>query len=355
MTVVVERPDAEAQLAGLAFAMLLLDETGRIAEANHAAEDLIGRSATRMVSVAVTEVIEFADTRIIDRLADEEARLVARGVAARIAEQSHRVNVTVSPLATHPGWRVLTISDARQDDMAHEGERDGPLRAPAVLAHEIKNPLTAIRGATQLIGRKLEEKDRPLAQMIADEVDRIARLIDRMQKLGSSTSEPVSPINLHETIRNAIGTVRAGKGAKIELVEEFDPSLPPVLGHADALEQVMINLLSNGCDACADQPEPRIIVRTRFSGGLALTRIRLGRSVRLPIEVSVTDNGPGLDPALGEHLFEPFVTSKKGGQGLGLALCKKLVSDMHGRISHERDDRAGLTHFRIHLPVAEKG
>lgn len=354
MSDVIERPDADAQLSGLTFAVLLLDPRGSVAEANHAAEDLIGRSAARMTGVLISDLVGFADERISAKLTEEDARLVARGVGASIAGQSHRVSVTLSPLGTHPGWRVLTISDARQDDMAHEGERDGPLRAPAVLAHEIKNPLTAIRGATQLIGRKLEEKDRPLAHMIADEVDRIANLIDRMQRLGSSTPEPVAPINLHEIIRNAVGTIRAGKGASIEMVEEFDPSLPPVLGNSDALEQVLINLLSNACDACSEVEDPRITLRTRFAGGLAVTRIRLGRSVRLPIEVSVSDNGSGLDPDLDEHLFEPFVTSKKGGQGLGLALCKKLVSDMHGRISHERDDRAGLTHFRIHLPVAQE-
>ena len=139
------------------------------------------------------------------------------------------------------------------------------------------------------------------------------------------------------------------------LEEEFDPSLPPVLGNEEALEQVMINLLANARDACADQEDARIVVRTRYVSGLIFNAIRPGRSIRLPIEVTVSDNGPGIDPDMRAHVFEPFVSSKKSGQGLGLALVRRLVQDMDGRIAHDRDEKAGLTNFRIHLPVAKQG
>jgi two-component system nitrogen regulation sensor histidine kinase GlnL len=115
---------------------------------------------------------------------------------------------------------------------------------------------------------------------------------------------------------------------------------------------VLINLLANARDACRDRPSPTITIRTRFVSGLVLNVIRLGRPVKLPIEIQVTDNGPGVDPALADHIFEPFVSSKSGGQGLGLALVNKLVRDMNGRITHERDESAGLTHFRVQLPMA---
>jgi two-component system nitrogen regulation sensor histidine kinase GlnL len=229
------------------------------------------------------------------------------------------------------------------------------LAAPAVLAHEIKNPLAAIRGAGQLVARKLDPKDRPLAEMISGEVDRIASLIDRMQRIGARGAEPNVALNLHEAVRGALATVRAAGTGGVDIIEEFDPSLPPVLGNRAGLEQVLINLVANACDACAASDEPRVIVRTRYVSGLIFNAIRPGRSVRLPIELTVSDNGPGIDPTLRAHVFEPFVSSKKNGQGLGLALVRRLVADMEGRVAHERDERTGTTQFRIHLAMAKQG
>jgi len=231
-------------------------------------------------------------------------------------------------------------------------ERAGALPGPAVLAHEIKIPLSAIRGAGQLIGRKLEDGDRALTDLITDEVDRIAQLIDRMQRLGREQPEPVGPLNLHAAIRRACETVNAASGNDVPVREEFDPSLPPVLANEGALVQVLINLITNARDACQGVASPEIVIRTRFVSGLVTNVIRLGRPVKLPIEVQVSDNGPGVDPAVRDHIFEPFVSSKKNGQGLGLALVNKLVRDMDGRIGHERDEAGGWTHFRVHLPMA---
>lgn len=347
-----EKPGAKAQIAGLIFAVVLVDPKLRIVEANPAAEELLGRSATRLAGKELFSMIEVDDPRVRDRSLDSDVQIVARGVAIQVDERSRRVNITVSPLPSHPGWKIVTFSDVGQEELAEARSGALSLRAPAVLAHEIKNPLAAIRGAGQLIARKLPEKHKQLAEVISTEVDRIASLIDRMQRIGSQTSEPNSPFNLHEAIRQAITTVRTGDDHGVELVEEFDPSLPPVLGNREAFEQVMINLLGNARDACKREDEPQVIVKTRFVSGFAFNAIRLGRSIRLPIEITVTDNGRGIDPALQDHVFEPFVSSKKNGQGLGLALVRKLVRDMDGRIGHERDERAGLTHFRIHLPVA---
>ncbi len=227
------------------------------------------------------------------------------------------------------------------------------LRGPEILAHEIKNPLAGIRGAAQLLGRKIGAKERALTDLIAGEVDRIATLIDQMQTLSRRTPALIEPCNLHESARRAVAVINAaGTGLRIE--EEFDPSLPLVLGAPDALVQVLINLLANAREACAGGQRPRVIIRTRFASGLQLYSPQAGKPVRLPIELRVTDNGPGIDPAMREHIFEPFVTSKKQGQGLGLALVRKLMREMNGRISHERDEAHGLTHFRVHLPLAER-
>jgi two-component system nitrogen regulation sensor histidine kinase GlnL len=345
-------PSAADQIAGLTFALVLLDSDLTVRKANHAAEDLLGASARRLAGQNINDIVDFGDERIAARIAEADAQLTARGVAIRVGEREHRVNLTVSALPTHPGWRVVTFSDTGQGERLGDEERPAPLRGPAILAHEIKNPLSAIRGAAQLLARKVGEGERALTGLIAEEVDRIAQLIDRMQRLGREQPEPVAPLNLHEAIRRACDTVFAADEEGIALKEEFDPSLPPVLANDGALVQVLINLLANARDASRDQPVPTIAIRTRFVSGLVLNVIRLGRPVKLPIEIQVTDNGPGVDPALADHIFEPFVTNKAGGQGLGLALVNKLVRDMNGRITHERDEAAGLTHFRVQLPMA---
>ncbi len=352
MNALCEAPGPRAQVAGLVFAMVLLDPEMIIAEANPAAEEMLGRSAHRMMGCPLFEVIGIDDPRVTAHSREDSAPLVARCVLVRTGNGERRVNLTMSPLPTHPGWRVVTLSDAGPDEITDGDLNPAGASAPGVLAHEIKNPLAAIRGAAQLIARKLDEKDRPLADLIADEVARIASLIDRMQRIGARGAEPNAPLNLHEAVRRAIATVRGAGLNDAELVEEFDPSLPPVFGNEGALEQVVINLLANARDACCAIPEGRISVRTRYVSGLIFNAIRPGRSVRLPIELTISDNGPGIDPALRGHEFEPFVSSKKSGQGLGLALVRRLVRDMEGRIAYERDDKAGLTHFRIHLPVA---
>ena len=350
-----DRPSAEAQIGGLVFAMLLIDADACIAEANHAAENLLGQSAKRLQGKPIGEILGNLDARVEERLAISDAALVARDIRVLASEVETRVNLTVSPLASHPGWRVVTLSEISHEDTAGDPELSATIGAPSILAHEIKNPLSAIRGAGQLVARKLPHADKKLARMITDEVDRIARLIDRMQQLGSTKTEPAAPCNPHEAIRSAIATVRAASKDQVEIREEFDPSLPPVLVNRDALEQVLINLISNARDAALGSDDaPQISVQTRFVSGLAFSAIRLGRAVRLPIEISVTDNGQGVDPALRDHVFEPFVSSKQSGQGLGLALVRKLVRDMSGSISHERDVRRGLTHFRLHLPQSPR-
>lgn len=345
-------PDARAQLAALVFAVLLLDEDDNIIEANHAAEEMFGRSARKLCEMRFWDTVGLADERLRERLSVADAQVIARGVTIATPLSERKVNISSSPMHGDPGWRVITLSDAGQPENDEDESERMELRAPAVLAHEIKNPLSAIRGASQLLARRVAGKDKPLAKMISAEVDRIAQLIDRMQQLGAKPIEITGPCNLHEAIRNAMGTVRAGRNERCELVEEFDPSLPPVAADQGALEQVLINLIANACDASAALEDPHVTVRTRFVSGLVFNTIRFGKATRLPIEITVTDRGAGVDPALRDHVFEPFVSSKPQGQGLGLALVRKLLRDMGGRISHERDERAGETHFRINLPVA---
>jgi two-component system, NtrC family, nitrogen regulation sensor histidine kinase GlnL len=351
-------PDAHRLLASLPLAVVVLAPGQRVCAANPAAEQFFGQSLRRISGRVLRDLMQFDDATLGERLGDDQAPVSARDIAVTVAGLGpRRVDLNVSPLLDQAGWQVLTLNDSTTAGSLGEdarGDDSAALRAPEILAHEIKNPLAGIRGAAQLLARTAGPKEQPLTTLIADEVDRVAKLIDQMQTLSRRTTAPVAACNLHEAVRRASAILGAGgQGPAIE--EEFDPSLPPVLGSADGLVQVLINLLSNAREASRDAATPRVVVRTRFASGLQFHAPGGGSPVRLPIELRVSDNGRGIDPTIRDHLFEPFVTSKKSGQGLGLALVRKLVRDMNGRIGHERDEATGWTHFRVHLPLAREG
>ncbi len=349
--------NAQLQLSSLPLAVVLLAPGQKLAAANPAAEQLLGQSFRRLEGRVLSDLLRFDEPRIAARLTESDAQLSARATEVTVPGFPPRqVDLTLAPVIDQPGWQLLTLIDIG----GAEAMRDAPspgggsvLRAPEILAHEIKNPLAGIRGAAQLLGRKLDGKDLALTNLIADEVDRIAKLIDQMQTLSSRTAAELAPCNLHEAVRRARAVIEAS-GKAPTIIEEFDPSLPQVLGNGDALVQVLINLLANAVDASVGQSEPRVVVRTRFASGLQLHTGADGKALRLPIELRISDNGPGIDPALRDHVFEPFVTSKKSGQGLGLALVRRLLRDMSARINHDRDEAAGLTHFRVHLAIAQE-
>jgi two-component system nitrogen regulation sensor histidine kinase GlnL len=351
-------PDAFRQLASLPLAVVLLEPGLRIAAVNPAGEQFFGQSLRRLAGKRLLDLLRFDDVRMSERIADSETPVSAREIGVTLRGKGpRRVDVTASPVIEAAGWQLLTINDnsaaeALGDDSGAPG--NAVLRAPEILAHEIKNPLAGIRGAAQLLARHASEADRALTDLITDEVDRVAKLIDQMQTLSRRTNTPVGPCNLHEAARRAIAVLEAADRSGPRVAEEFDPSLPEVLGNGDALVQVLINLLSNAREVCAKTANPIVTLRTRFASGLQLHAIDGGKSVRLPVELRVSDNGPGVDPAMREHIFEPFVTTKKTGQGLGLPLVRKLVREMNGRITHERDEERGLTHFRVHLPLAQE-
>lgn len=353
------RPDPKRMVASLPLAVFLLTPELTVASANPAAEQLAGQGARRLTGKAVEDLFQFDEPLILKRLSDGDAQLFARDAQVRIKGQGlRRLDVMAAAVAHCPGWQMLVLHetvgvDALSGDRVGAGPGEGvALRAPEVLAHEIKNPLAGIRGAAQLLDRKLDNADRALTGLITAEVDRIAKLIDQMQSLSRRSQEPAVECNLHEAVRHAQAILAAGHAGAFVVEEEFDPSLPPVLASPGALVQVLLNLMTNAREACESASSPRIAVRTRFASGIQLHQGRGEKPLRLPIELRVSDNGPGIDPALRDHIFDPFVTAKKSGQGLGLALVQKLVREMNGRISHDRDEARGWTHFRLHLPVA---
>lgn len=356
---VIAAPETRHLVASLPQALFLLSPDLALASVNSAGEQLAGQGASRLIGRPVHDVFVFEEALIVERLREREANLVARGTMVRILDNPARpIDLITAPVVHFPGWQMLVLQEpvgVEALTLGMAGDDDAGravLRAPEVLAHEIKNPLAGIRGAAQLLDRKLDPADRALTGLITREVDRIAKLIDQMQSLSRRSTEPEADCNLHEASRHAQAILAASAQAHFVVEEEFDPSLPPISANPDQLVQVLLNLMANARDACEGLANPRVIVRTRFASGIQVHQATGGKPLRLPIELRVSDNGHGVPAALRDHIFEPFVSSKKNGQGLGLALVQKLVREMNGRVTHDRDDANGLTHFRLHLPVA---
>jgi two-component system nitrogen regulation sensor histidine kinase GlnL len=218
-----------------------------------------------------------------------------------------------------------------------------------ILAHEVKNPLSGIRGAAQLLEQNASDADRELTRLICDEADRIVALVDRMDAFSDARPIERTAVNIHEVLERARKVAQTGFGRHVRFLEEYDPSLPPVLGHRDLLVQVFLNLVKNAAEA-APAVGGEITLTTAYQHGIRLAVPGSQRRVHLPLVVSVADNGDGIPEDLRAHLFDPFVTTKRNGTGLGLALVAKVIGDHGGVI--EFDSQPRRTVFRVYLPTA---
>jgi two-component system nitrogen regulation sensor histidine kinase GlnL len=223
----------------------------------------------------------------------------------------------------------------------------------AVLAHEIKNPLSGIRGAAQLLEQGLTDADRSLTQLICSETDRIRNLVDRMEVFGDERPLVKEPVNIHDVLDHVRRLCESGFGRGIRFVEDYDPSLPPVLGNRDKLVQAILNLVKNAVEAIAEnKAQGRVVIQTSFRPGVRLSVQGSDTRISLPLMIQIEDNGSGVPEHLKEHLFDPFVTTKPYGTGLGLALVAKIIND-HGGII-ELDSEPKRTVFRVLLPMQDR-
>lgn len=218
----------------------------------------------------------------------------------------------------------------------------------AMLAHEIRNPLLSIKGAAQLLGSTASSDDAPLAQLIVNEVARIDQLISTLDPLAEAPKRTMEPLNVHELLGHAQLAVKAAMPQPVQFEVQYDPSLPEVAGNRDQLVQALVNLMKNASEAAEMVAMPKITLATRFVLGEAK---RNAQGARLPIAISISDNGRGVPPAFVSNLFAPFATTKTSGRGLGLAITARIAEEHGGQVLHDVPEQGGAR-FTLYLPIA---
>lgn len=344
--------------ASMPIPALVLDGGDRIAEVNSEAEDFLNASSRSLTGARLAERISI-DAPLEDALArvrSGQAPLFINKVDVRAAlRPPETCNLQIAPMLGMEGFVLLLMTPLQ---MSGRLSRAGAVRSSArsaigmsaMLAHEIKNPLAGIIGAAQLLGMGLSAQDRELTDLIVGESRRIVALLKQIEQFGNLAPPVRRPINVHDLLDRARRTAAVGFAAHMRLVEDYDPSLPQTHVDGDQMLQVFLNLLRNATEAAG--PEGGTIrVRTFYDHALRLRRAD-GGGAALPLQVEIADDGPGLPPDLAESVFDPFVSGRENGTGLGLALVGKIVSDHGGLVGVT--SRPGHTAFQISLPMAPR-
>jgi len=263
------------------------------------------------------------------------------------------LSIHVAPFGDETGAAVLSfhVQGAARNmerQLSHRNAARSVSAMAAMLAHEVKNPLSGIRGAAQLLERVVKGTDKELARLIRGETDRICALVDRMGGFVADGPLDRTTINIHEVLERVQRSAEAGFARHVTFSNDYDPSLPPAVGNRDQLIQIFLNLIKNAVEAVS-QRNGKVTIKTGFRHGVRLAGPGSGGRVYLPLMITISDNGPGMSGEIERHLFDPFITTKSGGTGLGLALVAKLI-DEHGGII-EFDTNPKGTNFRVFLPV----
>lgn len=350
-----DRPTGEALIAALPSAVVVLDDSGRIDSINAAAEVMLNASSQHLRHKPLGVVLQLPPACV----AGLKNELEFSAYDCRIATSRGMtldVDVHAAPLGGHAAWRVLTLhpsagSQGRSRRLDRRETGRSAYGAAAMLAHEIKNPLSGIRGAAQLLDAHTDSKGADLTQLIRDEVDRVVGLIDRMEQFTDRRPLECRAENIYPILDHARAVFASGHGDRAHVVDAFDPSLPPVLVNRDALIQILLNVLKNAAEAVPEGERGTITLATAYRPGVSIATPEGRRS--LPIELSIADDGPGPSDEIVDYLFEPFVSSKASGRGLGLALVDKLVRDQGGIVQFSRERDPARSVFRLLLPRAD--
>ncbi|MEZ5772485.1 two-component system nitrogen regulation sensor histidine kinase GlnL [Defluviimonas denitrificans] len=351
-------PAADILWASLPVPAILIDPEDRLIDLNPAAEQFLNTSEKMLRGQPVFDrlAVDAPLEQVFERVRANHSTLYINEVDVGTGDRAPVIcNLQAAPLADREGVILLLISPREFADRMGRGQGMKTAARSAIgmaemLAHEIKNPLAGITGAAQLLSMNLASEDVELADLIVEETRRIVKLLEQVEQFGNLRPPEQKPVNIHDVLDRARRSALLGFAARMTILEDYDPSLPATLGDADQLLQVVLNLLKNAAEAAGDRPGT-IRLRTFYDATLRLRRVD-GSGTRLPLQIEITDDGPGIPPEMVGDIFDPFVSGRENGTGLGLALVSKIVADHQGWISV--DSVPGRTTFRMSLPVAPK-
>lgn len=356
-------PAAQSVLDAMPNPLVVLNALDQICMVNAAAEDFFQSGASLLMRYKLADIVPFSSPVVQSvRQVREDSTVVNEygiGVGTPRLGGERMVDLQTAPLGDDGGYVMLMVlRRSMAHKMGHQLNHQGAARSvsgmASMLAHEIKNPLAGIRGAAQLLEPTLADVDRNLARLICDETDRIRNLVDQMEVFSDERPLERKPVNIHVVLDRVKKLTLAESGDFLSIREEYDPSLPPVLGNLDQLVQVYLNLAKNAADILRETGDGgEILFTTAFRPGMKLQVAGTPERVSLPLEICVHDNGKGVPEDLAPHIFEPFVTTKPQGRGLGLALVAKVVRDHGGTVECEPRKRG--TTFRTLLPMIDVG
>lgn len=345
-------------LNGLPHPIITIDAGGYFTFANSDAEQFFSAGAAYLRKKRLEEFVPqdsplFA---LIGQVREDRSHIVEYRVDVSSPRLGHEriVDLYVSPVPDSADEVIVmvqlrSIAEKMDRQLTHRSAARSVTSLAAMLAHEIRNPLSGIKGAAQLLEASASEEDRLLTRLIQEESDRIVKLVDRMEVFSDQRPVERSAINIHSVLEHVKRLAKSGFARELRINELYDPSLPPVYGNRDQLVQVFLNLLKNASDAVAGREDGEITLSTAFKPGIRLSVPGSKTRVTLPLQFVVEDNGPGVPEDIRPNIFDPFVTTKPNGSGLGLALVAKIVGDHGGVIECESSPER--TAFRILMPA----